>query len=528
MKSTLFALVSLISPLLAIDPIEIVGNKWFNSKTGEEFIIKGVAYQPGGSGKQDPIANTSQLANAIRLFKELGINTIRVYEAYGHLNHDKGMKMLADAGIYVIFDLSNPKTSINREEPKYDTSILNAFTQKADNFAKYDNTLAYFAGNEVNNDLTNTNSNPFVKATIRDMKTHMKAQKRYIPIGYANNDDEKTLQNIVDYFNCGESDERIDFFGYNIYSWCGDSSMEKSSYDKKTDMFKDYGIPVFFSEYGCNKVRPRKFSDIPALYSSPMSDVFSGGLIYEFTEEANNYGLVKSNGNNFVKLEDFNTYKDQLSKLSLKPTKKSSYKAPKSNGSKCPKEGSNWKASNDLPPTPSVDACNCLAKTFSCVVSKSFNVTGENSDAGKLFGYACGDGKVDCTRLAADGTKGRYGDISYCDPTTQLSYAFNALYNKSKKNKEACPDDGKHSTQSPSQSDEKKCLAMTHNLSDKAPETIGNPDTDDTSKDLPEDSSLTDSQKSKSNSGNSGSDGHYLLPSFASLAAATFIASLLI
>ena len=48
-----------------------------------------------------------------------------------------------------------------------------------------------------------------------------------------------------------------------------------------------------FSEYGCNEVLPRNFDEVPVLYTNDMIDVFSGGLVYEFTQEPNNYGLVK-------------------------------------------------------------------------------------------------------------------------------------------------------------------------------------------------------------------------------------------
>jgi hypothetical protein len=500
--------LTLASSILCIDPIIIKGTKFFNSKTGEEFIIKGVAYQPGGSGKQDPIANTQQLANAIPLFKDLGINTIRVYEAYPNLDHDKGMKMLADAGIYLILDLSNPKASINRDTPKYDTTLLKAFINKADAFAKYDNTLAYFAGNEVNNDVTNTDSNPFVKATIRDMKAHMKAQSRYIPIGYANNDDAKTLKNIVDYFNCGPEEERIDFFGYNIYSWCGDSDMKKSGYDVKTKMFANYGIPVFFSEYGCNQPSPRKFGDVPALYSEPMSNVFAGGLIYEFTNEENNYGITKVEGNDFSKLKDFDTYKKQLAKVTSKPANLKSYSPPNSNGSNCPTTGSSWKVADTLPPTPSEDTCSCLMKSYSCTVSKSFNVTDDKSNAGDIFKYACGEGGVDCTRLNANGEKGVYGDISFCDPATQLSYALSSMYTKSK-NKDTCTNKGVGQVSSPSEKDESKCLAKPANIAKKASD---NPQ----------------ATSNGSGSGSSTSNPNFYLPSFTSLATATLIAMLLI
>ena len=44
--------------------------------------------------------------------------------------------------------------------------------------------------------------------------------------------------------------------------------------------------------YGCNLVRPRIFQETTALFSEQMTGVFSGGLIYEFTQEEADYGIV--------------------------------------------------------------------------------------------------------------------------------------------------------------------------------------------------------------------------------------------
>lgn len=41
---------------------------------------------------------------------------------------------------------------------------------------------------------------------------------------------------------------------------------------------------------------PRQFGEIDAIFSPEMTDVFSGCLVYEFSEEPNNYGLAKING----------------------------------------------------------------------------------------------------------------------------------------------------------------------------------------------------------------------------------------
>lgn len=54
-----------------------------------------------------------------------------------------------------------------------------------------------------------------------------------------------------------------------------------------------YPVPVFFSEDGCNVVRPRTFSDLAAVYGPEMTPILSGSIIYEWTQEANDYGIVQ-------------------------------------------------------------------------------------------------------------------------------------------------------------------------------------------------------------------------------------------
>ena len=164
----------------------------------------------------------------------LRTNTIRVYAVDPTQSHDECMQMLADAGIYVISDLSSPSQSIIRDDPKWDVNLYQRYTAVVDAFAKYNNVIGFFAGNEVSSNLTNTDASAFVKAAVRDMKAYIKA-KNYRPmgVGYATNDDSSIRVNMANYFNCGPSDNSVDFWGYNTYSWCGNSSYEQSIYEDR-------------------------------------------------------------------------------------------------------------------------------------------------------------------------------------------------------------------------------------------------------------------------------------------------------
>lgn len=200
------------------------------------------------------------------------------------------MQLLQDAGIYVIADLGEPRTSINRDTPEWNLDIYNRYTSVVDAFQNYPNVLGFFAGNEVSNAPNNTGASAFVKAAVRDTKAYI-VQKKYRPIGvgYATNDDD-TRTNLARYFNCGPAEESIDFWGYNIYSWCGDSDFKDSHYQERTEEFSTYNVPAFFAEYGCNTIRPRKFTEVGALFGSNMTPVWSGGVLYMYFQEANEFG----------------------------------------------------------------------------------------------------------------------------------------------------------------------------------------------------------------------------------------------
>lgn len=171
----------------SITPITVKGNAFF--KGDERFYIRGVDYQPGGSSKlTDPIANADSCKRDIEKFKDLGLNTVRVYSVDNSQNHDECMKALADAGIYLVLDVNTPLYAINRAEPEksYNDVYLQYIFATVEMFAKYDNTLAFFSGNEVINDGPSSKSAPYVKAVTRDLRTYLRARKlRHVPVGYS-------------------------------------------------------------------------------------------------------------------------------------------------------------------------------------------------------------------------------------------------------------------------------------------------------------------------------------------------------
>ena len=311
--SALFLLSLLITPSLCfISPKEVQGTRFVDSNSKEPFIIKGLDYQPGGSSSirrdspEDPLSNIETCKRDVALFQTLGVNTIRVYSINPNLNHDACMTTLALAGIYLLLDLNSPlwNEHLNRHDPEtsYNAFYLDHIFKVVDQFSGYNNTLGFFAGNEVINDrVSASKSSKYVKRIVTDLKMYMMSNRRSgmrtVPIGYSAADDLQYRVPVSKYLECsnegGDDSSSIDFYGVNSYQWCGSQTMQTSGYDKLVEAYRDFTKPVFLSEFGCNKVLPREFNEITVLYTGEMLEVFSGGLVYEFSQEPNNYGLVK-------------------------------------------------------------------------------------------------------------------------------------------------------------------------------------------------------------------------------------------
>ena len=335
------------------------------------------SYQPGGSdafsatSKTDPLSNGTSCLRDAAIMQQLGINTIRVYNVDPTLNHDLCASIFNAVGIYMFIDVNSP-LPLQSLDPgnlvtSYSSTYLNHIFGVLEAFGPYPNTLAFVSANEVMNTVgTGQTAPPYIRAVTRDLKNYIsKHLTRSIPVGYSAADVSEILTDSWTYLSCdinGQSSDpsRTDFFGLNSYSWCGPTSptanYEASSYGTVITTFGNTSIPVFFSEYGCNKVEPRVFDEVPVLYGN-MTSVMSGGLVYEYYQEENNYGLVWIYDNGTVQLRgDYNALQKQYNTLDVKALQSmdsalESVKSPKCSSDLISSSGFN--TSFTLPAVPS-------------------------------------------------------------------------------------------------------------------------------------------------------------------------------
>ncbi|KAL3425893.1 1,3-beta-glucanosyltransferase [Phlyctema vagabunda] len=419
MRNSFFSLLAGVASVVAVKgssveerqsslaPVTISGNAFYTGS--DRFYIRGVDYQPGGGTGfvQDPIADVTSCKRDIEQFTKLGINTVRVYAVDNTADHDGCMNALAAAGIYLVLDINTPLYSINQADPSisYNSVYLQSVFATIDAFAGYSNTLAFFSGNEVINQASNTNAAPYVKATTRDMKQYIGSRGyRQIPVGYAAADVASNQKILADYLNCGTDDQRADFYAINIYSWCDPSTFTTSGWDVLVQNYTGYGIPLFMSEFGCitNK---RTFQEVAALYSTEMTDVFSGGLVYEYSTEGNGYGLVTITNGAITEDEQF-TLLQTAYKGTPNPSGTGGATTTKGTASTCPPASADWLVDTEaLPAIP-----DAAAKFMSTGAGKGPGLQGKGSqssggsDTGSTGTATPGSGAVISTASGSRGT----------------------------------------------------------------------------------------------------------------------------
>jgi hypothetical protein len=444
----------------AIPKIQRSG-RYLYSEDGSRFYIKGVAYQEQGnvvasadnafgepSDFIDPLAIPAACTRDLPFLQQLSVNTIRVYSVNASLNHDECMNMFSQAGIYTIIDLALPLNgSIDRVVPSWSTNLLDQYIATIDTFSKYDNVLAFNVGNEVvvNNA---TQVAPYVKAAARDIKAYLRSKNSNALVGYAAiNGPSDFRMPLANYLSCDPTNSNsdafaIDLYGLNDYEWCGDSNFE-TSYAGTTGDFAGYNVVAYFSEFGCITSPPRLWTEVDALFSQNMSDVWSGGVAFSYFPASSvqgQFGMVNisSDQSTVQTSDDFNRLKQHYTQVSP-PNSPAQSSAGAATYPSCPTTNTTWVASNTLPPTPNLAACDCLESVLSCRFTPA--TTNYSVIVGDLLNVGCsllGQQGGSCDDIGGNGQSGTYGRISGCDPTVKLSYVMSQFFEINNRNPQSC------------------------------------------------------------------------------------------
>ncbi|PBL00945.1 glycoside hydrolase family 72 protein [Armillaria gallica] len=455
----LAAASSFVSSVYAISKITRSG-RYLYEEGGTRFYIKGIAYQEQGAvvassdnafGEPstfiDPLSSGSACSRDLPFLQQLGVNTIRLYSVNSSLNHDACMKTFSDAGIYTIIDLALPLNgSIDRTSPSWSTNIMDQYLRTIDVFDQYDNVLAYNVGNEVV--IANgTAVAPYVKAAARDIKAYLQSKSSSALVGYSSIDGDTSFRlPLANFFSCDPSGDNsgataIDIYGLNEYAWCGDSTFEASYANIEAD-YLGYNVVAYFSEFGCITGGPRLWTETQALFSSQMSDVWSGGIAFSYfpaTSVQGQFGMVNisSDGSTVTTGDDFARLKTEYGQIS--PPNSPSQSSATTTYPACPTTNDTFAASSTLPPTPNEDACNCLFRSLDCQFTPQ--TSNYSAIVGELINTACsllGSSGGSCDDIGGSGANGTYGRLSGCDPTIKLSYVMSEYYERNNKDAQAC------------------------------------------------------------------------------------------
>lgn len=262
----------------------------------------------------------------------------------------------------------------------------------------------FFSANEVINDIDTAITAPYIRAVTRDLKKYIKNHvDRPIPVGYSAADVREVLVDTWAYMQCSLTDDPADddsisdLFGLNSYSWCGPATFEEAGYDDLVEFFNKTSIPVFMSEYGCREIRPRIFEEVGGIYSDEMTGFFSGGVVYEYTQEENDYGLVVLNDDGSATLRtDYDNFQNQLNKLDMSKLQSAESLVGENPFPKCSKsliKNKNFPSNFTAIPSPPDDGLDELIKNGV-----------KNAKHGKLITLSDADLKVKQKVENTDGT----------------------------------------------------------------------------------------------------------------------------
>lgn len=303
--------------------------------------------------------------------------------------------------------------------PTWTETQFGRFAAVMDAFASYTNVLGFFVGNEVIAVTNQSIAAPYIKAATHDMKVYRDSKDyRKIPIGYSAADIAELRPMLQDYLTCGGDEaDNIDFFSLNSYEWCDPSTFTSSGYSNLESQAIDFPVPLFFSETGCNVPGPRLFEDQASILGSDMDSNWCGAIVYEWIQEANNYGLITygdgsasddapRSGTPKPMTPDFANLKGQWATLNPTGVKSADYNTKSVSTRDCPAAtAGGWEVDGNVPiPTLASAAISAGSKASGGGSSyTAATITGSGSGSAKSTG---GAGKTSETTGSGSGSGG--------------------------------------------------------------------------------------------------------------------------
>ena len=238
-NSILACLAGALCIVAQTPPVEISGYRFFEVTTGDSVNWKGVNYYPRANSGPYNENNLDFFHDEFRhvwerdieFFKELGVNAIRLYAVDPAKNHDSFMCALQQLGIYVIVGLAANCIKCAITAPPapycYPSELKERGEKIINEFARYDNVLAFSGGNEINlfvDGLYPESNAPCQKKFVRDMRAYIDSCEgmRSIPVGLVIADISREANAL--YYNCQDDPDdpfgHAEWYGTNTYLTC--------------------------------------------------------------------------------------------------------------------------------------------------------------------------------------------------------------------------------------------------------------------------------------------------------------------
>jgi len=308
-----------------IGPAVIKGNKIFDSRNGKYVPMKGLDYYPrpnAGENNGNSIDfYTDEMEHIwgrdIPIFKQLGVNAIRLYSVDPGQWHDRFFCALEEAGIYVIIGLAAQCENcaiIETDPPNcYPAELKTRGQYIISVFSKYPNVLGFSAGNEVNILSAGEPEKLGVcqKKFIKDMREYVNKctpKMREVPVGVVLADVDRELTSL--YFGCAsdpnDTFEVSDWIGINVYLHCNGRKTDPTTINGFNNMRSDYEeyklpMPVMLTEFGClnpsfetieqdgiEYEAQRNWLQVQTLFNPTFTEQFAGGFVFEYITEKRN------------------------------------------------------------------------------------------------------------------------------------------------------------------------------------------------------------------------------------------------